>query len=88
MTIAQRPRGPARGSVGAVVGSFKSAVARRINALRGTPDVPVWQRGYYERVLRDEDELNDTRRYIADNPAQWDTDAENPATAHTVSPSA
>lgn len=39
----------------------------------------LWQRNYYERVLRDEDELTRTRRYILDNPGQWHLDADNPA---------
>ena len=38
----------------------------------------LWQRGYYERVIRDDDELNRIRRYIVENPANWPTDVENP----------
>jgi REP element-mobilizing transposase RayT len=38
----------------------------------------LWQRGYYERVIRDDDELNRIRRYIVENPAHWPTDVENP----------
>jgi putative transposase len=38
----------------------------------------LWQRNYYERVIRNEDELNEIRQYIVDNPAKWDTDEENP----------
>ena len=34
----------------------------------------VWQRNYYEHVIRDEDELNHFRQYIADNPLNWQTD--------------
>lgn len=37
-----------------------------------------WQRNYYEHVIRNEDELNEIRQYIMDNPAKWDTDEENP----------
>ncbi len=37
-----------------------------------------WQRNYYEHVIRNENELNRARQYIADNPAKWDTDEENP----------
>ena len=39
----------------------------------------MWQRGYYERIVRDEDELARIRQYIAENPARWDTDDDNPA---------
>jgi REP element-mobilizing transposase RayT len=55
------------GSLVAIVGQFKSVVTKRINALGRTPDGPVWQRGYYEHVIRDRGALNRIRRYIADN---------------------
>ncbi len=73
-----RPRGPQRHSIGVIVGSFKSAVTRNINATRGRPGAPVWQRNYYEHVVRDEGSLNRIRQYILDNPAQWAMDRDNP----------
>ncbi len=39
----------------------------------------LWQRNYYERVIRDDDELNRARRYIVENPLKWALDSENPA---------
>jgi hypothetical protein len=39
----------------------------------------LWQRNYYERIIRNDDELARARRYIEDNPVQWHLDAENPA---------
>jgi hypothetical protein len=38
----------------------------------------VWQRNYFERIIRDEKEFVETRRYIFENPMHWSTDAENP----------
>jgi len=73
----QTPRGAPPDSLGAVVGSFKSAVTRRINAHRTERELPivrVWQRNYYERIIRDEKEFNDTRRYIIVNPMNWAND--------------
>jgi REP-associated tyrosine transposase len=70
--------GPPSGSLGAIVGSFKSATAKRINNLRSTPGNPVWQRNYYEHIIRDEDDLARIRQYIRDNPAKWADDPENP----------
>jgi REP element-mobilizing transposase RayT len=67
------------GSLFVIVRTFKSAVAKRINTLRGTPGGPVWQRGYYERVLRNERELRGAREYILDNPRKWAEDKNNPA---------
>jgi len=65
-------------SIGSFVAGFKSAVTRRINEMRGTPRLPVWQPNYYEHVIRDEEELNRIRQYIIENPARWEDDVENP----------
>jgi putative transposase len=75
-----RPRGPQPRSVASIVGSFKSAAAKRINEHRGTPGAPIWQRNYYEHIIRDDESLNLIRNYIADNPLRWQIDAENPNT--------
>jgi len=45
-------------TIGAIVRGFKSASTKRINETRNTPGVPVWQRNYYEHVVRDEDDLD------------------------------
>lgn len=50
-----------------IVGWFKMNTARDINKLRNTQGKPFWQRNYYERIIRDQNELNATRRYIRDN---------------------
>jgi len=73
-----RPRGPQRQSVASIVGSFKSAATKRINEQRGTPGAPVWQRNYYEHIIRDDESLNRIRQYIAENPLHWYLDRENP----------
>jgi REP element-mobilizing transposase RayT len=67
------------GSLGAIIRSFKSAATKHINALRNTPGVPVWQRNYFERVIRDDREMDAVRRYIVDNPAKWNEDENHPA---------
>ncbi|OGW72566.1 MAG: hypothetical protein A2Y02_02505 [Omnitrophica bacterium GWA2_52_12] len=61
-----------------LVGRLKMVTAKRINELRGTPGAPVWQRNYYEHVIRDEKSLSEMREYIANNPKQWDLDENNP----------
>lgn len=61
-----------------VVGYFKMNSGKRINEQRGTPGAAVWQRNYYEHVVRNERELNAIRQYIDDNPLQWDLDDDNP----------
>ena len=62
-----------------IIGRFKMVTAKQINALRKTSGLTVWQRNYYEHVVRDEVSLNRIRQYIADNPVQWEFDRENPA---------
>jgi len=79
--LPQRPTGVQPGSLGAIVGNFKAVAARRINRLRNEPGLPVWQRNYYEHVVRDERTLNAIRQYIADNPARWAWDTYNPSAA-------
>jgi putative transposase len=61
-----------------IVCAFKSFSARRINVLRKTPNIPVWQRNYYEHIVRDQSELNRIKQYILDNPMKWAEDKENP----------
>jgi putative transposase len=61
-------------TVGAIVLGFKSSATRRINALRHSPRTLVWQRNCYERIVRNERELNAVREYIQNNPANWEQD--------------
>jgi len=61
---------PVPQSIATIVGSFKSAASRRINRMRGTPGESVWQRNYYEHVIRDDGALRRIRRYIAQNPVK------------------
>jgi REP element-mobilizing transposase RayT len=67
-----------RKPLGRLVGAFKTVSTKRINEIRGMLGVPVWQRNYYERVIRNGEELNRVRQYIIDNPAHWEEDRENP----------
>jgi REP element-mobilizing transposase RayT len=70
---------PISGSLPTVIRSLKSAVTKRINELRHTPGAPVWQRGYYERIIRSNRELDAVRRYIEGNPAAWNKGMDNPS---------
>jgi hypothetical protein len=65
------------GSLAAMVRSFKGAATKRARAeLRYSHE--IWQRNYFERVLRSEEDFADTCRYIFDNPMKWEFDRENP----------
>jgi hypothetical protein len=62
-----------------IIGRFKMNVAKQINTIRNAPGQPIWQRNYYERIIRDENELEAIRQYIFENPLKWDMDNENPS---------
>jgi putative transposase len=69
---------PAPTWLGEIVRGLKTFSARRINILRGTPGIPVWQRNFHDRVLRNDHELEMVREYIAGNPGAWETDENHP----------
>ena len=54
----KRPRTLVAGSIGAIIAQFKSISAKRINALRGTIGIPVWQRNYFEHIIGMKSNLN------------------------------
>ena len=66
-------------TLSSLIAGFKSASTKRINLVRGTPGTPVWQRNYYDHIIRNEASLDAIRQYIVDNPARWADDEENPA---------
>ena len=69
-------------SLGSIVRGFKIGVTKWY---RQTPAVhEIWQRGYFDRVIRDQDELGRIREYIMANPAKWAEDKENPANGRAV----
>ena len=71
----------AAGSLGAIVGNWKSVTTRRINRMRQMPGVPFWQRNYWERIVRNENALHRIRVYIQNNPARWAEDQLHPGAA-------
>jgi len=68
-----RPR-----SLASWASGFKSAVTSRIRKLWNDPYAVVWQEDYFERIIRDEEELLNIRDYILSNPRRWKLDRENP----------
>jgi len=84
-TIGRNPRGPLSGSIGAIIGQFKSTTTKRINNQRNSFLLRVWQRNYYEHIIRTESELEQIREYIVLNPEKWSLDQENPDVARSSS---
>ncbi|HIJ88666.1 MAG TPA: hypothetical protein HPP97_13470 [Desulfuromonadales bacterium] len=82
-TVLSPLHGTMPGSIGSIIQNFKSVTTRKINQIRTNPGCPVWQRNYYERVIRNEHELTRAREYIVNNPLKWELDRENPVNTHT-----
>lgn len=61
-----------------IIGNFKTWSARQVNHQRATPGRALWQRGFYEHIIRNDTDLDRIRTYIAENPVRWDLDPENP----------
>jgi REP element-mobilizing transposase RayT len=69
-----RPHGPKSKSIGALVAGFKSVVTKRINEIRHTPSLKIWQRNYYEHIIRNEESFCEIAEYIVNNPVKWTED--------------
>ena len=65
------------GSLGAVIRSYKAAVTREINVMDAIPGRKVWQRNYWDHIIRDDNGLWRIQEYIANNPARWQSDRLN-----------
>ncbi len=65
-------------SLGSFIAGFKATSTKSVNVERGKPGYPLWQRNYYEHIIRNEDELYKIRDYIRGNPMKWEYDEENP----------
>lgn len=61
-----------------IIGWFKMNTSKSINQMRDSEGRPVWQKNYYEHVVRNEKELRSIQEYIINNPLQWDLDENNP----------
>ena len=69
---------PSAKSIPTIIRSFKSAATKRVRESRLPIMGSIWQRGYYERVLRDTQEYVEATNYILQNPARWVRNEENP----------
>jgi putative transposase len=63
---------PTSNTIPTIVRGFKSAVTKRINILRNAPANPVWQRNYYEQIIRDDISYYRISQYIKNNPVTWE----------------
>ena len=64
-------------SLSSLIAGFKSTTTKQINEIHQTPKIPVWQRNYYEQIIRNEVSLSKIQQYIINNPSNWLHDTEN-----------
>jgi putative transposase len=82
------PKGTRSQSVNAIIQNFKSVSTRKINRVTGNAGRTVWQRDYYEHIIRHEKSLQRIREYIRKNPQSWKLDSLRPNhTKGTINPS-
>jgi REP element-mobilizing transposase RayT len=70
----KRAKGPSPNSLGAIIGAYKSAVTKAINAKMGLSAPVVWQRRYHDHIIRSMQDLARIRDYVEYNPARWEAD--------------
>jgi REP element-mobilizing transposase RayT len=66
-----------RKPLGGLVGAFKTVSTDWYNQRRGTPGAPLWQRDFYDHIIRNDDKLEKIREYIRTNPLMWKSDPDN-----------
>lgn len=52
-----------------IVGSLKSGITRKIHKIN--PDLIVWHKSYYDHIIKNEEDYNETWDYIDANPIRW-----------------
>ncbi len=65
---------PTKGSIPTIIRTYKAAVTRKINRNFPERSALVWQPGYYERIIRNQEELEYTINYINSNPEKWEAE--------------
>jgi hypothetical protein len=76
----------APGSLGVIVCGYKSAVTYAVNAAENQRGAVIWQRNYYEHIIRNDREWNNIRWYIIKNPLNWQLDRDNAQNMRKLSP--
>jgi len=61
-------------SLGSIIGQFKSKVTKRLREFPGNSELKIWQRNYYEHIIRNELDFQNIRQYINLNPVKWEID--------------
>ena len=67
-----------RKPLGRLIGAFKTVSTKKINILQDAPGTTLWQRNYYEHIIRNQDAMDKIRQYIVNNPLSWENDRLHP----------
>jgi REP element-mobilizing transposase RayT len=76
--VLERIPGPGKRSLSSMVVGFKGAVTKAVRVMTGNHELAVWQDGFHDHIIRNEQELEAIREYIWDNPRAWSEDPQNP----------
>jgi REP element-mobilizing transposase RayT len=68
---------PTKNSIPTIIRSYKSAVTKAINQLNNQSGDKSWQRNYHDHIIRNSQDLNRIRKYILNNPEDWENDKLN-----------
>lgn len=71
VTICTQDRKPVLSTTGNVVGWYKYQVTKQANRLRNTPGAKLFQRSYYDHVIRNQQDYDEICQYIENNPRKW-----------------
>ena len=83
-TASLRLNGVKPQSIGAIIGSFKSAVTKQLHQTKTIKQEKIWQRNYYEHIIQDENDYQQIADYITANPINWEYDHENLKTSNQI----
>jgi len=77
---------PVKGSIPTIVRAYKSAVTYAVNSAQNMRGTVLWQKNYYEHIVRNDRELKNITWYIANNPLNWQLDRDNLQNIRKLSP--
>ena len=69
-----KPPGLQSKSIGSLMSGFKSTVTKQINLIRNSPGEPIWQRNYWDHIIRNDESFDKIEDYIINNPMNWQHD--------------
>lgn len=72
--VCNTPLQPPSQTLGAIIRGYKSAVTKQIKQLNNVSDIRLWQRNYYEHIIRNEASFSNISDYIVNNPYNWEND--------------